>query len=132
MAVFYKGIKGCSTGASLNKGLWTYITWSNGNKDYIQSATSLPKISVKFDAGSEIDLGHILTDNVPCTINKPWYFNEKIITNQILKWDHLPLKNVFIEEQTLTPSPSPRGRGPGKLLTSLLRNNLFAMPLLLW
>ena len=83
MAVFYKGIKGCSTGASLNKGLWTYINWSNGDKNYIQSDKSLPKIGVKFDGGSEVDLGHILTDNVACTINQPWHFNKKIITNQM-------------------------------------------------
>ena len=80
MAVFYKWIKGCPEGASLNNGLWTYITWSNSSSgkwfDY------LPQISVKKD-GSTTDLGSILTSGVSCNIAEPWTFTNGIHVDTI-------------------------------------------------
>ena len=29
MAVYYKWIKGCTTGSTLNKGAWSYVKWGS-------------------------------------------------------------------------------------------------------
>lgn len=87
MAVFYKGIKGCSAGASLNNGLWTYINWCNISitEGEVPTSVSLPQIKVVFNGTVEADLGQILTNNVECYIHKSWRFYSGIYVDTIEK-----------------------------------------------
>ena len=107
MAVFYKGIKGCSAGASLNKGLWTYINWCNISieEGEVPTSVSLPQIKVVFNGTVEAELGQILTNNVECYINKPWHFNSSIYVDTIEKNTAVQLNinnNVNITGDTTT------------------------------
>ena len=71
MAVYYKWIKGCASGADLTKGAWTYITWGNTVNG---SAAALPKLEVCAGRdGSRTDLGYFLTNKANnIQIEKQW------------------------------------------------------------
>lgn len=73
MAVYYKWIKGCEIGSSLDSGLWTYLKWGNG--DLGTSANNLPHIYTstgKVDNPTN-DLGYILTNQAEdIDLTKPW------------------------------------------------------------
>lgn len=90
MAVYYKWIKGCSSGANLDSGLWTYINW--GNKSAFSSSDTnqteaLPQLYARIgkddtSINSSIDtskgaaLGYILTNNVKgVEIYQDWVFS---------------------------------------------------------
>lgn len=75
MAVYYKWIKGCASGANLSEGLWTYIKWGNG--DVSSSVDNLPtlyttkgKVDTPEDSRS---LGYFLTNNATgVQLQQPW------------------------------------------------------------
>ena len=73
MAVYYKWIKGCEIGSSLDSGLWTYLKWGNG--DLGTSVNNLPHIYTstgKVDNPTN-DLGYILTNAATgIEITQPW------------------------------------------------------------
>ena len=73
MAVYYKWIKGCEIGSSLDSGLWTYLKWGNG--DLGTSVNNLPHIYTstgKVDNPTN-DLGYILTNqSEDIDLTKPW------------------------------------------------------------
>ena len=73
MAVYYKWIKGCEIGSSLDSGLWTYLKWGNG--DLGTSVNNLPHIYTstgKVDNPTN-DLGYILTNQAEdIDLTKPW------------------------------------------------------------
>ena len=73
MAVYYKWIKGCKIGSSLDSGLWTYLKWGNG--DLGTSVNNLPHIYTstgKVDNPTN-DLGYILTNAATgIEITQPW------------------------------------------------------------
>ena len=73
MAVYYKWIKGCEMGSSLDSGLWTYLKWGNG--DLGTSVNNLPHIYTstgKVDNPTN-DLGYILTNQAEdIDLTKPW------------------------------------------------------------
>lgn len=90
MAVYYKWIKGCASGANLSEGLWTYIKW--GNKSTFSSSDTnqtgaLPQLYARIgkddtSIDSSIDtskgaaLGYILTNNVKgVEIYQDWLFS---------------------------------------------------------
>lgn len=78
MAVYYKWIKGCAPGASLTKGLWTYLKWGSG--DAGTSTNNLPHIYTytgKQDTPTtENDLGYILTNKATgVSLEADWQFN---------------------------------------------------------
>lgn len=89
MAVYYKWIKGCAEGASLTKGLWTYLKWGgrteNGTDvDAGKSADNLPHIYTYTgkqdnpEKENENDLGYILTNDVSSAIvSGNWTFNNE-------------------------------------------------------
>ena len=85
--LLFKCIKGCSTNASLNKGLWTYINWCNISitEGEVPTSVSLPQIKVVFNGTVEADLGQILTNNVECYIHKSWRFYSGIYVDTIEK-----------------------------------------------
>lgn len=76
MAVYYKWIKGCEIGSSLDSGLWTYLKWGNG--DLGTSVNNLPHIYTstgKVDNPTN-DLGYILTNQVEdISLESDWKFN---------------------------------------------------------
>lgn len=76
MAVYYKWIKGCEIGSSLDSGLWTYLKWGNG--DLGTSVNNLPHIYTstgKVDNPTN-DLGYILTNKATnISIESNWKFN---------------------------------------------------------
>ena len=73
MAVYYKWIKGCETGSTLDIGLWTYLQWGSGEVG--TSVTNLPHIYTskgKADNPTN-DLGYILTNQAEdIDLTKPW------------------------------------------------------------
>lgn len=84
MAVYYKWIKGCAAGSSLNEGLWTYLKWG-GNANSVNNAdgsagktiNNLPHIYAyigkKDNPETENDLGYILTNAAEgIEIIQPW------------------------------------------------------------
>ena len=83
MAVYYKWIKGCASGASLTGGLWTYLKWGSGDGGVNQ----MPRLTVntgKNDTSQTKDLGYLLTNNMPSPrINKEWNFNSAINFKEI-------------------------------------------------
>lgn len=90
MAVYYKWIKGCSDGSSLDNGGWTYLKW--GKKLDQNPVSALPKLfymSKKDDdnaTSEDNSLGYILTNNVEgVEIEKPWLFKNGIYFNDQLK-----------------------------------------------
>lgn len=93
MAVYYKWIKGCAVGATLETGLWTYLKWG-GNANSVNNADgsagkttdNLPHIYTyigkKDNPTNENDLGYVLTNAAEgIDLTKPWklssdfYFN---------------------------------------------------------
>ena len=65
MAVYYKWIKGCASGADLKTGAWTYITW--GTKVSSKANEALPKLTIQTGRDSTeagTDLGYFLTNKV--------------------------------------------------------------------
>lgn len=93
MAVYYKWIKGCAVGATLETGLWTYLKWG-GNANSVNNADgsagkttdNLPHIYAyigkKDNPTNENDLGYVLTNAAEgIDLTKPWklsgdfYFN---------------------------------------------------------
>ena len=94
MAVYYKWIKGCSEGGTLNSGLWSYIKWA-GNSESAPSGkiNDLPYLYVakgKDDSLSEVkDLGYFLTNNAEgVKIGQDWIFNANItLDNSKLYFD---------------------------------------------
>lgn len=65
MAVYYKWIKGCASGADLKTGAWTYITW--GTKVSSKANEALPKLTIQTGRNSTeagTDLGYFLTNKV--------------------------------------------------------------------
>ena len=73
MAVYYKWIKGCEIGSSLDSGLWTYLKWGNG--DLGTSVNNLPHIytSTRKVDNPTNDLGYILTNAATgIEITQPW------------------------------------------------------------
>lgn len=84
MAVYYKWIKGCASGASLDSGLWTYLKWGSGSVG--TSVNNLPHIYTyrgkQDNPETENDLGYILTNNATgVSVNNEWIFNDKIKIN---------------------------------------------------
>ena len=78
MAVYYKWIKGCAPGASLTKGLWTYLKWGSG--DAGTSTNNLPHIYTytgkQDNPTTENDLGYILTNKATgVALEADWQFN---------------------------------------------------------
>lgn len=86
MAVYYKWIKGCAPGATLDTKQWTYINW--GDKSAFSSSDTnqteaLPKLYARIGkddasvstSGSAVALGYILTNNVKGVEVEPlWKF----------------------------------------------------------
>ena len=88
MAVYYKWIKGCAVGATLETGLWTYLKWG-GNANSVNNAdgsagktiNNLPHIYAyigkKDNPETENDLGYILTNAAEgITLTQPWILND--------------------------------------------------------
>lgn len=82
MAVYYKWIKGCESGAGLDKGSWTYIKWGTAKDKTTADLTKevMPTIFVnsngKNDTEHSFNLGHILSEKTPTpTITNLWKFN---------------------------------------------------------
>ena len=78
MAVYYKWIKGCQTGASLTGGLWTYLEWGSG--DAGTSTNNLPHIYTytgkQDNPTTKNDLGYILTNKATgVSLEADWQFN---------------------------------------------------------
>lgn len=84
MAVYYKWIKGCNEGSTLNSGLWSYIKWADGSADPSKSTVDdLPCLYTTTGKNDELNsstlknLGYFLTNNATgVVINKPWEFNQ--------------------------------------------------------
>ena len=79
MAVYYKWIKGCAVGSTLQTGLWTYLKWGGSGTDTTAGKTTnnLPHIYTyigKEDTPTtENDLGYILTNAATgIEITQPW------------------------------------------------------------
>ena len=96
MAVYYKWIKGCQTGASLTGGLWTYLEWGSG--DAGTSTNNLPHIYTytgkQDNPTTKNDLGYILTNKATgIQIEKPWTFKDNITCNNQLKTNNFIIPN---------------------------------------
>ena len=92
MAVYYKWIKGCQTGASVDSGLWSFITWgrthstneptsSDSLSSYGTSVMPRLKIKIGKDNTNEnpVDLGYFLTTEMPLPLIKSKFiFNNRI------------------------------------------------------
>ena len=75
MAVYYKWIKGCETGSSLDSGLWTYLKWGRTTE---LTTDALPRIytSTGKENDPTNDLGYILTNAAAnISIESDWKFN---------------------------------------------------------
>ena len=75
MAVYYKWIKGCETGSSLDSGLWTYLKWGRTTE---LTTDALPRIytSTGKENDPTNDLGYILTNAAAnISIESNWKFN---------------------------------------------------------
>ena len=57
MAVYYKWIKGCHSGATLTNGLWTYLTWGSGTSG-IEQMPQLKANTGKNDDTQNQDFGY--------------------------------------------------------------------------
>ena len=90
MAVYYKWIKGCAPGASLDSGLWTYLKWGSGTAGL--SVNNLPHIYTyrgkQDNPETENDLGYILTNNATdVNIEQKWQFKNGInLIGPGIKW----------------------------------------------
>lgn len=82
MAVYYKWIKGCAPGATLDDGQWSYISWGTSNKNNTDALPTLKITNGKKDISNVdnvTDLGYFLTNKVnQPEIYKQWYFKEGI------------------------------------------------------
>lgn len=78
MAVYYKWIKGCAVGATLETGLWTYLKWGSSTDVTAGKTTNnLPHIYTYIgktdNPETENDLGYILTSAAKdIEITEPW------------------------------------------------------------
>lgn len=102
MAVYYKWIKGCSEGSTLNNGLWSYIKWA-GDSESVPSGTinDLPYLYVAKGKKDDLDtstnevkdLGYLLTNNAEdVVINNGWTFNNRININNGSQFSIIPTK----------------------------------------
>lgn len=86
MAIYYKWIKGCAPGASIDKGLWTYLKWGSGTDGATTANTSISNlphiytyIGKQDNPEKENDLGYILTNNATgVNITTTWNFEQGI------------------------------------------------------
>lgn len=89
MAVYYKWIKGCTTGSTLNKGAWSYVKW--GSDETGATTDAMPTLIIQngkedkftFDEdgviSSGVNLGYFLTNGVPTpSIISQWTFLDGI------------------------------------------------------
>ena len=89
MAVYYKWIKGCTTGSTLNKGAWSYVKW--GSDETGATTDAMPMLIIQdgkedkftFDEdgviSSGVNLGYFLTNGVPApSIISQWTFLDGI------------------------------------------------------
>lgn len=85
MAVYYKWIKGCSSGATLVDGAWTYITWGTNINAGTSMTGVLPKIEIANGRdGSRTDLGYILSNKATnIVVTEDWKFEKKIYVDNI-------------------------------------------------
>ena len=78
MAVYYKWIKGCHSGATLTNGLWTYLTWGSGTSG-IEQMPQLKANTGKNDDTQNQDFGYFLTSKMPAPlIQTDFRFNQTI------------------------------------------------------
>lgn len=84
MAVYYKWIKGCAPGATLDSGQWSYITWGadTGEQNNTNALPTLRITKGRNDTAAETDLGYFLTNKVasPTILNR-WNFKTGIKLN---------------------------------------------------
>lgn len=108
MAVYYKWIKGCASGATLTDGAWSYITWGNTVGD---STAALPKIEICTGRdGSKTDLGYILANKATgVDIKKKWKFAEGIGVSSITN---------YASGEELTISPAVKFTSTGTSITT--------------
>ena len=109
MAVFYKWLKGCESGASLDVGQWSYITWGGktGSTSGVENVASdtdttpgtwtteiMPTLQVSIGRKEESklnDVGYFLTNKMPT----PW-FESDFVENKILYFtDNEPAGSSF-------------------------------------
>lgn len=84
MAVYYKWIKGCAPGATLNSEQWSYITWGTGGENNINALPTLRITKGRQDIATETDinLGYFLTNAMASpTISNRWNFKAGIKLN---------------------------------------------------
>lgn len=83
MAVYYKWIKGCAEGSTLDTGLWSYIKWGSGNAS--TNTNNLPMLFTKWGRdGEEKSLGYFLTNNASNVhIEQSWTFKNSIFINYL-------------------------------------------------
>lgn len=77
MAVYYKWIKGCAPGASLDSGTWSYLKWGVSNDGGVNSLPRIYTSNGKKDnsATEETDLGYVLTNNATgIEVKQNWTF----------------------------------------------------------
>lgn len=80
MAVFYKWIKGCKPGSTLDTGLWTYLQWGTGTGTGevadLPVLYTLTKKDNTLEDTSKKDLGYILTNKaIGISLESDWKFN---------------------------------------------------------
>ena len=83
MAVYYKWIKGCSEGSTLDSGLWSYIRWGSA-KNASSSTNNLPTLETYIGRNGESkgDLGYFLTNKAAgVEIEESWVFQKPIKLN---------------------------------------------------
>lgn len=109
MAVFYKWLKGCESGASLDVGQWSYISWGGktGSTSGVENVASdinitpetwttdiMPTLQVSIGRKEESqlnDVGYFLTNKMPT----PW-FESDFVENKILYFtDNEPAGSSF-------------------------------------
>lgn len=92
MAVYYKWIKGCAEGSTLDTGLWSYVSWANngGEEDTLSldASNNLPVLFTRWGRDGknekEKSLGYFLTNNATgVEIEQGWTFKKPIQLNYI-------------------------------------------------
>ena len=96
MAVYYKWIKGCASGANLSDGAWSLISWGS---TVGESTSSLPKLEISTGRdGTKTNLGYVLTNNVKdVVVNHAWKFASGLSVDAI---------SAYTENSNLTISPA--------------------------
>ena len=85
MAVYYKWIKGCQQGATLDEGQWSYITWG---KTKSTETDVMPQLAISSGRdGVKTNFGYFLTSDMPTPeIKNNWNFKSGIKCNTILPY----------------------------------------------